>query len=102
MVGTRFNEIVQLKGGIGQSVTVGEVTVTPLSQALVIQLPFGGFVWNRPTAILVDQHGRTERIPVMNVTRVLVWGLLGLGLAVAILSPRRAHRRKESKKWPTQ
>jgi hypothetical protein len=96
VVATRFNEIVQLKGGVGQSLTVGDATVTPLSQALVIRVPFGSFAWNRPTAILVERNGQTERIPIVNVTRILVWGLLGIGLAVAILSPRRADRRKES------
>jgi hypothetical protein len=90
VVRTRFDEIVQLKGGVGQAVTVGDVTVTPLSQALVIRLPFGSFVWNRPTAILVDRIGGTERLPIVDVTRILVWGLFGIGLAAAILGPRRA------------
>lgn len=38
----------------GEPITVGDVTITPQSQALIIRLPFGGLVWNRPVAVLVE------------------------------------------------
>ena len=41
-------------------VTVGDVTVTPLARALVVRLPQGGFVWNRPTALTVERAGAVQ------------------------------------------
>ena len=91
MRATQLNEIVRIQQNVGPAVTVGDVTVTPLSQAVLVRLPFAGFVWHRPTAVLVERAGVTERVPVRNVTRAIIWGLLGLGLAVSVLFQRR-HR----------
>jgi hypothetical protein len=77
--------------GSARPVTVGEVTVTPRAQALLVRLPWGGFVWNRPTAAMVEQAGQVRRIPVVDVTRILQLGLLGLGVAVAVAIPSRSH-----------
>ncbi len=77
----------------GEPVVVGAVTVTPQAQALSLRFPFGGIVWNRPAAVLVEQDGRTERIPIMDVTRWAVWTLLGLGTAVAILSSSKRSKK---------
>src|SRR6266516_5507061 len=66
-----------------ESATVDGITVTPQSRALVVSLPKGGLVWNRPTAVLVEQDGQTRRIPIVDVTRILQVGLLG----VAVLTP---------------
>jgi hypothetical protein len=41
-------------------------------------LPFAEFVWNRPTAIVVERAGRVERIPVWDVTRIVQLVLLAL------------------------
>jgi hypothetical protein len=67
-----------------EPVTVGDVTVTPRARALVVRLPRGGFVWNRPTAVMVERAGQVKRIPVIDVTRILQLGLFGLGLAIAL------------------
>jgi hypothetical protein len=56
-------------------VTVHDVTVTP-SRELVVRWPKSGLVWNRPTAVLVEQDGQTRRIPIVDVTRILGWGCL--------------------------
>lgn len=69
-----------------EPVTVGDVTVTPRSRALVVRLPRGGFVWNRPTATLVERAGQVRRVPVVDATRILQLGVLGLGLAIAVES----------------
>lgn len=85
-------EIIRWQTLSGEPVTVGDVTITPQAQALIIRLPFGGLVWNRPVAVLVEQGGQTRRIPIIDITRVVQLGLLGLSLAFAIflvLSTRR-------------
>ena len=78
-----------------EPVRVGDVTVTPRARALVVRLPRGGFVWNRPSAVLVERAGQVRRIQVWDVTRVLQLGLLGLGLAIALAIPLRPSRRTE-------
>ncbi len=69
-----------------EPVTVHDVTVTPRSRALVVRLPKGGLVWNRPTAVLVEQDGQARRIPIVDVTRLLQVGLLGLAVLTASAS----------------
>lgn len=83
----------------GDAVTIGDVTVTPQSQALTVRWPNGGFVWNRPAAVLVERGEDTERIPILDVTRVAQWGLLGLSLVFSmaglLLSVRQRGERNE-------
>jgi hypothetical protein len=69
-----------------EPVTVGDITVTPRSRALVVRLPMGGLVWNRPTAVLVEQGGQARRIPIVDVTRIFQMGLLGLAVLTASAS----------------
>jgi hypothetical protein len=81
--------------GSAEPVTVGDLTVTPRARALVVRAPWGGFVWNRPTAVVVERSGQVRRIRVVDVTRILQVGLLGLGLAIvlAVLFRSDAERR---------
>ena len=83
----------------GEEVTAGDVTLTPQSQALTVRWPNGGFVWNRPVAVLVERDGQTERIPIVDVTRIAQLTLLGLGLvssiAALVLSIRQRRNRHE-------
>jgi hypothetical protein len=69
-------------------VTVGEVSVTPQRRALVVRLPQGGFVWNRPTAVTVEQAGAKRRVPVVDVSRLLQLGLLALAAAITAAARR--------------
>jgi hypothetical protein len=88
--------VVQRQTISGSSVTVGDVTVTPQSQALIVRWPFGGFVWNRPVAILVERDGLhfVERMRVVDVTRIVQLGLLGLSLVLSIAVLGKSVRRK--------
>jgi hypothetical protein len=82
---TKLEEIIQWQTISGDSTTVGDVTVTPQSQALTIRWPYGGWVWNRPAAVLVERGEQTERIPVVDVTRMAQLGLLGLSLVFSVV-----------------
>lgn len=53
----------------GNPIKVGDKTITPYSQALLVRIPYGGFVWNRPVALRVEQDGLVEEIPIVDVTR---------------------------------
>ena len=91
----RLNDLFQVQTVSGQPVTVGSITVTPQSQALIVRLPMGGFVWNRPSAIVVEQDGAMKRFPIRDSTRLLQLGLLGCSLALSIGSLITFSRRKE-------
>jgi len=95
----RLKEVIQWKTMAGAPVTVGDVTVTPQSQALTVRWPHGGLAWNRPVAVLVQRGGQTERVPIVDVTRVTQLGLLGLSLiflaVTFVLSARRRRGRNE-------
>lgn len=81
---SKLSDVVQWQVVSGEEVTAGDVTLTPQSQALTISWPNGGFVWNRPVAVLVERGGQTERIPVVDVTRIAQITLLGLGFVLSI------------------
>ncbi len=66
----------------GDEVTRGDVRVTPQSRALTLRWPHGGLVWNRPVAVLVERNGRSERIPIVDVTRVVQLALFGLSVGL--------------------
>jgi hypothetical protein len=56
----------------GPPIRLGDATVTPQAQALIVRLPYGGFVWNRPVAVLVERKGKMQRIPVVDVTHLAI------------------------------
>ena len=88
------NPPIQYQTISGQPITVGDTTITPQSQALIIRWPYGGFVWNRPCGILVEQGGQTQRIPIRDVTRIVQARLWGIGVLWAILIYLGAKRNK--------
>ncbi len=83
---TALNSTVQWQTEYGKTINFGDVRVTPQSQALVVRWPNGGWVWNRPTAILIEQDGQVERVPVMDVTRIIQIGLFGISLIFLVTS----------------
>ncbi len=92
---SEFKDVLQWQTISGEEVTIGDVTLTPQSQALTLRWPNGGFVWNRPVAVLVERDGQTERVPVVDVTRIVQLALLGLGLVffmVAVILSIRKRR----------
>ena len=91
----RLKDLFQVQMVSSQPVTVGSITVTPQSQALIVRLPSGGFVWNRPTAIVVEQDGTMQRFPIRDRSRLLQLGLLASSLVLSIGSLITFSRRKE-------
>lgn len=77
----------------GQVVRVNDLAVTPQSQIFIVRWPTGVFIWNRPTAILVERNGQTEQRPIVDVTRTLLLGCVGLLSMTMVIA--RMMRRKE-------
>lgn len=82
---TQMQERFKMETMSGETVTIDDVIVTPQSQALTVRWPQGGWVWNRPAAVLVEQGEEEERIPIVDVTRVAQLGLFGLSLVFVVL-----------------
>ena len=92
----RLKDHIQVQTGPGQPVIAGDTVVTPQFRALIIRLPIGGFVWNRPTAILVERGGQTRRFPIRDITRITQLCLLGFSVVLSIVSFVKFSQRKES------
>lgn len=94
----RFTDFVQLQTTAADPIVVGDTRVTPQAQALVVRLPFGGFVWNRPIAVLVERDDMTRRIPIVDVTRLVQIALLGSFFAFSVIitlsAAQRTRRRR--------
>lgn len=91
----RLKDHIQVRTGAGQPVIAGDTIVTPLFRALIVRLPIGGFVWNRPTAILVERGGQAKRVPIRDMTRSMQLWLLGFSLVLSIVSLIKFSQRKE-------
>lgn len=76
---------IQWKTQSGSPIHVEDVIVTPQSQTLSLITPFGGFVWNRPTAVLVEQNGQNTTHPIPDITRT---ALIVIAIFVFILLRR--------------
>ena len=69
----------------GPTVECGEYSAKLQSWTLVFSWPNGGWVWNRPRAIIVEKSGIQERIPIYAVT-LLAQIALSLLMAASALS----------------
>jgi len=86
------NDFLNIQTLEGDSISVmdvqgGLITLTPQSQSLAVKWPNGGFVYNRPSAILVDEGDGTARIPIVDITRVaqiILWSLSAIFALLAL------------------
>ncbi len=81
----KLTDFIQLKTVQGTAVSTPHHTLIPESQALIIKFPYGGFVWQRPTAVLVQQGEQTERHPIVDVTRLATWSVLAASVLLTML-----------------
>lgn len=72
----------------GETIQAGKTKITPFCQAVKLMLPGsrGGLIWNRPVSVLVQGDDGSEYVlPVVDVTRIAQFALLGIGLAFGVL-----------------
>lgn len=89
-----LTDFIQLKTVQGTAVYTPYHTLIPESQALIIKFPYGGFVWQRPTAVLVQKDEQIQRHPITDVTRLATWSVA----AASVLLPLLLHLLTRSKK----
>ena len=93
----KLNDIIQWRTVSGNPVSIGDTTITPHSQTLTIRWRSqGGLVWNRPVAVFVERGTQTERIPIIDTTRIVQLGLLALSLAIAIATMAMTTRQRRN------
>ncbi|CAN5461542.1 hypothetical protein BH10CHL1_BH10CHL1_50400 [soil metagenome] len=88
----RIGKFVQWATLPGEPVRINQLTVTPLAQSLTIRWSQGGFIWNRPIALLVTKNRQTERIPIPDVTRNAQIILLSIGFVVSLILVMSSHK----------
>jgi hypothetical protein len=79
---------------VGEPQVIGDQVIRLQAQAILLNTPFGGFVWNRPTAVLVEKDGVTDEVPIVDATRyalisIGVMGMVGMMLAKLIAGAKR-------------
>ena len=78
----KMKDMLQIKSVRGNRIETQGVVVTPLSKAIVVNLPMGGFVWNRPVGIEVERDQNIEQIPIIDVTLLAQLGIVAFGIFI--------------------
>ena len=68
----------------GAPIVRGSVTVTPVARVLTLGRGSGGLFWHFPTHVRVERAGHVERLPIVDVSRLAVYGLYVLAAALTI------------------
>jgi hypothetical protein len=72
----------------GETINAGKIKITPFSKSTRI-LPKRknlGLIWNRPDSVLIQKPDGSEQIlPVIDVTRQVIWAILGISALILTL-----------------
>ena len=74
----------------GAALSVQGLRVTPVGHRLSLEWPGGGLAWLRPVAVEVSGAGTERRLPIWDVTRMLVLALPAAGALAGLIVSRRA------------
>lgn len=88
-----WSKYVNWKPVTSEPQVVGDRTIWLQSQAFSLNTPFGGFVWNRPTAVFVEKDDYTDEMQIIDVTRYALiaigaMGVVGMALAKLLVGAR--------------
>jgi len=67
--------VIEWSDSSASPVTIGDTSVTPLVRTLLVRWPGGGAAWSVPAAMIVEREGRTDRIPIVDVNRRILWAV---------------------------
>lgn len=74
----------------GTPIQIGDLRLTPYSQVVGVRWPWGGWVWQRPTAVLLEQGEMVRYEPIVDVTRLITVALVGLMILVTLFTHLRS------------
>ncbi len=72
----------------GEPIQAGDLEITPQTSVFKIMLRsgHGGLIWNRPKAVIVrTPQGQESTLPVVDITRQVIWGMLAGAVIGAVL-----------------
>ncbi len=87
---------IQFKTEKGQPLVVGQHTLIPVAKSVCLRLPKIpiGFVWHRPTGVIVQaRYGQEYELPIQDVTGRLYLLLLGIALLTMFIAVRVRFRK---------
>ena len=58
--------------------------------------PGGRFEWSSPSAVLVEQDGEVDRVPIRNLNRQILWAMRLGTLALITFLTLQARRREKN------
>jgi hypothetical protein len=87
----------------GRPLRQGALLVTPRSQVIGLRLPFLSLIWNRPVGVWVqaEQSETGQFQPIVDVTRLIQWGLYGLLFLLLLANRSRILKVRRDKQHPT-
>ena len=74
---------------------VGRVKAAPYQRAVLFRGKQGGWVWNKPSHVIVDQDGIAARVPIPDQTRRLQIFFWSLGIVFFLAGLLFSKKRKE-------
>lgn len=83
---SKLQDYVQIQTVSGDAAVAGDVKLIPQSRSLTVRCTYGGMVWHRPVAVLVQRDGQEEAIPIVDVTRIAQLGFWGLSVLFALIA----------------
>ena len=80
---------VEVETRAGDPISVGDSKIIPLAKVAQLKIPgwFGGVIWNRPVAVVVQTDDDEEQVvPVRDITRVAQLAIFGSGLFIVLMA----------------
>lgn len=78
-----------------EPLTLPGLKIASQERRVTVRLPHLTLSWQRPVAVLVYQHRRTDRVPIHDATRLIQCALLGFALlAVGAISLAHGKERR--------
>jgi hypothetical protein len=81
----------------GSCLRAGRRAITPLAMTLILRCGRGYYIHSRPYAVVVEEEGRTSRVRVTDMTRLVQAAIMVGAVVCACGLLARTHVRKEKK-----
>jgi hypothetical protein len=83
-----MSPLVAIETRAGEPIQAGDRILIPFTRSLRVQFPDrrGGLIWTSPASLLVnDGNGQEQVLPILDITRRIQLGLLGLCLSMLLM-----------------
>ena len=88
----KASDFIQWKTHRTEPVSVNGKLIQLESKALSLQFPGGGYVWNRGTAVTINQ---SIRIPITDPTRNALWAISGISILISAIAWLKQNKEKQ-------